>query len=514
MSKRKTRRKGRKILIFFLLAAAILGGSYVVYLNSGEEQEAVSTQSYKEETVRRGSVSAGIQESGTIEYGTTEQTFQVAEVTEVSVSSSNSSGTSDGASSAQGGTGGQSQAMSGGMGAMMSGGSSGSADSFSAGSSMPGMSSASSTDSSGSGEETSLEVETVYVATGQTVTEGDPILKITDESIQEYREELEAAVASAKLLVSQEEINVETKQAEADYTYQMYLAEGETAEETYNATIQSLEDTVTNLKEEIEESDDEDEIEELEAELKIAENNLTTGSIEAQQTYENAMTNYKYADQLYQIDTDGIEDDLNDAKETLEECEANLEEFESQIGDGIVYAEYSGSVMEVAYAEGDTITNDAAVATFMNPEDVTMTVSVSQDDISKVSVGDAVTVYLTAYEGEPFEASVTEVATASSTGSSTVSYEVTAGLTGDTAKVYSGMTGEVSIAGKTEEDTLYISNQAVHMDGARSWVKVKQEDGTIVEKDIATGFSNGKTVAVESGLEEGDIVLIESQVTG
>lgn len=198
----------------------------------------------------------------------------------------------------------------------------------------------------------------------------------------------------------------------------------------------------------------------------------------------------------------------------MEECEANLEEFESQIGDGIVYAEYSGSVMEVAYAEGDTITNDAAVATFMNPEDVTMTVSVSQDDISKVSVGDAVTVYLTAYEGEPFEASVTEVATASSTGSSTVSYEVTAGLTGDTAKVYSGMTGEVSIAGKTEEDTLYISNQAVHMDGARSWVKVKQEDGTIVEKDIATGFSNGKTVAVESGLEEGDIVLIESQVTG
>ena len=94
------------------------------------------------------------------------------------------------------------------------------------------------------------------------------------------------------------------------------------------------------------ETDDEDELEELEAELKIAENNLTTGTIEAQQTYENAMTNYKYADQAVR-DRYGRPGGRPErrARETLEECEENLEEFESQIGDGIVYAGYSGSVM-------------------------------------------------------------------------------------------------------------------------------------------------------------------------
>ena len=66
---------------------------------------------------------------------------------------------------------------------------------------------------------------------------------------------------------------------------------------------------------------------------------------------------------------------------------------------------------------------------------------------------------------------------------------------------------------RAQEDTLYISNQAVHMDGTRSFVKVLEEDGSIVETDIETGFSNGNTVAVVSGLEEGDTVLIESQVT-
>ena len=150
------------------------------------------------------------------------------------------------------------------------------------------------------------------------------------------------------------------------------------------------------------------------------------------------MTNYKYADQLYQIDTDGLEDDLNEAKDTLTECEENLAEFEEQIGDGIIYAEYSGTVMEVAYSAGDTLVSDAAVVTFLDSEDVSMTVSVSQDDISNVAVGDVVTVYLTAYDGEPFEAEVTDISTTASTGSSTVSYEVTAGLTGDTSKVYTG----------------------------------------------------------------------------
>ena len=173
--------------------------------------------------------------------------------------------------------------------------------------------------------------------------------------------------------------------AEAEYTYQMYLAEGETAEETYQATITSLENAVTQLEEELEEAledGDEETAEELEAELQIAKNNQITQSIEAKQIYENAMTNYKYAQQLYEIDTNGLEDDLNDAKEILMEAEQNLSDFQEQIGDGIVYAEYSGTVTAVSYKAGDLLVNDSAVASFTDLEDVTMTVSVSQEDIA------------------------------------------------------------------------------------------------------------------------------------
>lgn len=105
--------------------------------------------------------------------------------------------------------------------------------------------------SSSSGDTTSLTVEEVYAASGQAVSEGDKILKITDDSIASYRAELEAAVKSAQLQVKQEEVNVESKKAEAEYNHEMYLAEGETAQETYEATIASLDKAVSDLEEEL-----------------------------------------------------------------------------------------------------------------------------------------------------------------------------------------------------------------------------------------------------------------------
>ena len=523
---------GLLICVLVVTAAAALVMTYG--RREGEQEE--TEHAYAETQVRLGPVVSGVSESGTAEFGTKEQVFTVAEVTEVSSSSSVQEDTASDASAQSGtsaeqtgnasqtGTGGQAGAAGGAasgstaQGSTAAGGAgTGNASGTDGGADQSGTAAGTGTMMTGSGStssegNTSLEVEEVYAAAGQTVQEGDQILKITQESIENYREQLEAAVEDAQLAVSEEEINVESKRAEADYTYQMYLVQGESAEETYNATIASLENAVAELEEELEEADDEEEIEALEAELQIAENNLKTQSIEAKQTYENALTNYKYADQLYEIDTDGLEDDLNDAKDALETAEENLADFEEQIGDGVVYAEYAGTVTEIACAAGDTLSSDMTLVTYADPEEATMTVSVSQEDISQIAIGDETDITLSAYEDEVFPGEVTSITTSSSAGTSTVNYDVTVRFTGDTEKVYSGMTGEVTFAGRTTGEVLYIPNQAVHLDGTRQWVKVKAEDGTISEQEITTGFSNGTNVEVTSGLEEGQVVLIESQV--
>ena len=531
----KSAKKKTAGLIIVLAAAA----GVITWHNQNEDTQTVQTKmAYKEEKVKRGSVAAGITESGSVSFGTLEQLFEVAEVTETSASGSSSESSSE-ASESQGMTSGGQGMTSGGQ-SMTSGGQSMTSGGQNMGT--PNMTSGGDSVSAGSSSGNSvsssdtLTVEEVYVAVGQVVSKGDPVLKINGDSIENYREALESAVSSAQLSVTQEEINVESKKAEADYTYNMYLAEGETAQATYEATITSLENDVTDLEEELAEAledveeyqeeldagyDVEDELEEaqlnystVEAKLQIAKNNLTTQSIEAKQTYDNAMTNYKYADQLYEIDTNGLEDDLNDAKKVLTEAEKALAEFEDQIGDGNVYAEYSGTVLTISSAEGDELTDEMSLLTYADPSDVTMAVSVSQEDISQISVGDSARISLTAYEGEAFDGEVTGIDTSSVTGSSTVNYSVTVCFTGDTQKVYSGMTGEVTFVTKEAADVLYVSNKAVHQEGSRIWVNVLQEDGSIEETDIETGFSNGTTVEVVSGLEEGQTVLLESQVSG
>lgn len=521
----------RKIIRTVLpLVAIVLAAGTAVYWKSNQSQEITVTadSAHKTETVRKGTVSSGISESGTVTYGTIEQTFSVAEITETAVTSSDSSDSENSISqttqnSSGGNTGGMDMAIM-----------ANSASAVSENGNVQNSGQNVSEESSSSGTDTTLVVEEVYAATGQEIKKGDPILKITDESIADYQAQLEAAIETAQLNVKKEEINAESKKTEADYTYQMYLAEGETAEETYQATITSLENTVADLEEDLQDAQSDvdtyqyyvdcgydyaDELEDakenyntIESNLQIAKNNLTTQSIEAKQTYESALTNYKYADQLYEIDTNGLEDDLNDAKETLEEAEAALEDFKEQIGDGIVYAAESGTVTAVTYAKGEEIVNDATLVTYTDPENVTMTVSVSQDDISSVSVGEEVSVSLTAYPDEIFTGSVSGIATSATAGSATVNYDVTVLFSGDISKVYSGMTGEATFAGKTVKDTLYISNQAVHLDGSKSYVNVMDENGTITKREISTGYSNGKIVAVESGLEEGETVLVESQV--
>lgn len=492
-----------------ILAAGAAGLSVAILLAASDhifeqaDTSRAADETYQTETVQRGTVSAGISESGTVEFGTKEQIFSVAELSDVSLTGTDSSEDTESAGNSENTTAVQTAGMS--------------APTGEGGDAMTsGDGSSSVTGSDSSGVDTALVVGEVCVAEGQSVQAGEKLLTITQDSIDDYREALEQAVETAKLKVSEEEINAESKKTEADYTYQMYLAQGETAKETYDAAITELDAAVSELEEELaeaQESGDEDEIGEVEAQLRIAENNRSVQSIEAKQTYENAMTNYKYAQQLYEIDTEGLEDDLNEAKEELEEAQENLDQFEEQAGDGAVYAQYSGTITELSCAKGDTLVNDTAVAVFTDSDNVSMTVAVSQEDISQVTVGDEAEITLTAYEGEKFSGEVSSVATSAAAGSSTVNYEVEVRFTGDISKVYSGMTGDVTLGGQSQTDTLYIPNRAVRLEGASSMVKVLEEDGSIREAEITTGFSDGTVVAVESGLEEGETVIIESRVS-
>lgn len=444
---------------------------------------------YKEVTVEQGTLTVGVTESGSVTIGTLTQ--------ELELGSSTSGSTQTGASGQTNG--------------------------------------AAANQSTGSSASEILEVEEVYVAVGQTVSVGDALLKFTGESVADYREALEEAVQEAQASVSEAGLNAQKTKLAAGYSYNLSVAEGSVAEETYLATLKELQEAVDEAQEAVDESqilltyyqeqidagvdlseslaNERENYDKLYTRLKSAQNAYTTKSIEAEEKYQKEMFSSANADSQYSVDVQGADSEVKEANENLADAKEALEEFDACIGeDGVIYAEYAGTIMEVDCEEGDTLSSDTTIVTFGDAEAVTMTVSVSQEDISQIAVGDEVNIELIAYEDVIYPGEVVSMDTSTSSGSSTVSYDVTVAFTGDIEGIYMDMTGNVTFIRKQVEDVLYVSNKAIINEGTASYVKVKDRDGTIHTVEVTTGFSDGVNVEITSGLCEGETVLIESQV--
>ena len=460
-----------------------IGGSTIAF-NSNSKKEAI----YKETMTEKGDLIVGVTESGTVSIGTLSQEYDVG---------SNTSGNTN-------------QSFSQGMGGMSAG------------------TNTSSTDEC-------LKIAEVYAAVGQNVEKGTPLYKISEESIADYRQTLKSAVADSSAKLTETKLNSEKQQLLANYNYATSVAKGNVAGAEYNATLVKLQAEVESAQEAVNyyteleayyyklytegQTDYEDDYqdtlkkkEEANAKLVLAQNNYSTKALEAQKKYEETVLAYNNASSQYSIDVNGIDSDIDSASDTLDDAKDALTEFEAFVGDGIIYAEYSGKLLSLGYEEGDILSSDTAIATYSDTEAVSMTVSVSQEDISAINIGDEVLIQLTAYEGEDFKGVVSGMDTSSSSGSSTVSYNVTVLFSGDTSKIFTDMTGNVTFIQKQISDVVFVSNKAIRNEGTKSYVKLKTADGSFEKREVSTGFSNGVYVEVKSGLNEGEIVIIESQV--
>ena len=588
------KKKIKKAIISIIIVVCI---TVIVFFNVNNKKDDTKTATVtKENTAKKGNLTVGITESGTMEIGSITQSYELdtSSVGSSSSSSSSSSGSSSLSSSSSGSSNKSDtqgmQNMGGAMG--MAGGQSGSDSS----------SSTTKTTSSLSGNESvsdsDLVIKKVCITSGQNVKKGDTILKLTTKSVSNVRKLYKAAVSSAKLSLKEAKVDRDSDKLTAEYEYKERIAAGKSAKTTYKATLQSLDSAVVtaqnnynaavsgiktlslkikNLKKKIKKaggsttiykststnqntgsnagnntgnmngtgttagstgsqsssntvtimqqqlasyqqqlSEYKSNLKNLKSQLKSAKKARKTGKVSAKKTYDAAMLQYSNAKTLYNVAMDGIDDDVKDAQETLKDAQKALKTFEKYAGTGVIKAECSGTVTSVpAYFSkvlNAFLSTDTDIATYMNSDAVTTSVSVAQDDISEIEVGDTVNISLSAYEGKTFHGKVTSISTTSS-GTSTVSYPVVVTMTGDVSSIYAGMSADVTFVTKEVKDVLYISNKAVETEGTKSYVTRKNSDASTTKTQVKTGFSDGHNVQIESGLSEGDTVLIESRVS-
>lgn len=108
--------------------------------------------------------------------------------------------------------------------------------------------------------ETDLYIEEVYLSSGDEVEAGTPVLKVSEESVQEARTELEEKVTETSLAYRAGVISYEQSKINAKYTYDLAVLEGQQAQAVYNSALKEAEnklktvqDKVTDAEEQIEE---------------------------------------------------------------------------------------------------------------------------------------------------------------------------------------------------------------------------------------------------------------------
>lgn len=102
--------------------------------------------------------------------------------------------------------------------------------------------------------ETTLLIEEVYVSSGEEIEEGTKILKVSEDTVEEAREELEGVLREAKLAYRAGAIEYEQSKITAVYDRDAAILSGEQALAVYNATIAGLESSVESAQEELDEA--------------------------------------------------------------------------------------------------------------------------------------------------------------------------------------------------------------------------------------------------------------------
>ncbi len=315
--------------------------------------------------------------------------------------------------------------------------------------------------------------------------------------------------------------------------YELY----QDAYEKYQNAREKYTDRYADFREDydIEYGDDEEleeKIEELEKKVKAAGNALEeakikqqTGTLSAEQTKALTELSAQTALAQYNLTELQLSQNVDEAQEIYDQTLRQINDIKESIADdGIVYAPCTGMIVSISLDEGDDFEvtydedkdtlNEVTLLTMTDISSVYVPITISEEDILNVYIGQQANVTMNAFEGRTFDAEVDTISVeAARSGAATVSYTVTIRYIGENElDMYEGMSAETTLLQRQAQDVLYVNNQAITNTDGVATVSRLRDDGSTETVNVKTGFTNGQYVEIISGLEQGDVVVAASGV--
>ena len=201
------------------------------------------------------------------------------------------------------------------------------------------------------------------------------------------------------------------------------------------------------------------------------------------------------------------------AQFALTDSQVRLAAAQAALAQVDIKAPVAGIVKSVAIEPGDlvaaaTASSTSSLLTIAQMETVQVTANITETDIAGIAVGQTLRITVDALTLENQAGSVSEISlTPKIDSTGIVTYLVTGTFTDPDARILDGMTTFVTFIKKEKPGVLLVSNKAVYIKDAQQYVTVQKEDGTLEERAVTCGLTNGTVSEVLDGLSAGEKVV-------
>jgi len=391
-------------------------------------------------------------------------------------------------------------------------------------------------------------VEEVLVEEGDTVEEGQVLVRLDTEEWEDELTALEDEVTAEERDLLQKEINlINAENALED------------AEDAWLETV-SVGRKVIRLEQRLDwylenDPDDVEKINEIKQELEWRWNEFYRVATDSDE-----VTMKEMALEL-------AHGQLEDTQNTLQDAQEELEKAKSK--SSIIVAPFNGFITVINVEGGDEVMKGTVAVELADPTMFEADILVNEMDILQVELGGEAWVQVDAMQGISLPAEVTHISPTATIQSGVVNYEVKvevasleeliqeqqvarqeaieniqqgelpeylqkaieAGeITQEEAEqrmqqgqaptaipedfqLREGLTVTVNIIVDERNDVLLIPNSAITTQGRQTYVQVMSQDGIIEERSITTGISDWQYTEVTEGLSEGEQVVVPQGTT-
>jgi RND family efflux transporter MFP subunit len=200
--------------------------------------------------------------------------------------------------------------------------------------------------------------------------------------------------------------------------------------------------------------------------------------------------------------------DVAAAENDVRNAQIAVDDARERLAATLVVAPLAGVIGPVRVSEGGNYGAGGEITTLLSATDLYVAADIDEVDRPLITIGQAVTITVTAFPGTPLAGQIAALSATSQTrgGSTVYQAQLTFDSPTPSLALLPGMTTDVRIITTARSNVLLLPGSAIRRAGERQYVVVRRQ-GRDEEVAIRTGVRSGGDVEIVAGLAEGDLVV-------